>query len=209
ADGSQLQGFPVAGVRSAYASVESHGMADAFASYYAPVAVGDVDGDGRPDIVAASMEGSILAVDAAGRPLTGFPWTIPFPDMTTSGPQQVIAQGIWSAPVLVNLDDDAGLEIAFGALDGKFYVLDQGARPLAGFPIEVREGGVLAKLMSSPAVADINDDGIPDFVFGSNHVGASAGTLFAIDGRGTTVRLPMLDGFPTKVPLIRDMVLPT
>src|SRR5690606_28237758 len=129
--------------------------------------------------------------------------------MTTSGPQQVIAQGIWSAPVLVNLDDDAGLEIAFGALDGKFYVLDQGARPLAGFPIEVREGGVLAKLMSSPAVADINDDGIPDFVFGSNHVGASAGTLFAIDGRGTTVRLPMLDGFPTKVPLIRDMVLPT
>src|SRR5690606_25713637 len=32
ADGSQLPGFPVAGVRSAYASVESHGMADAFAS---------------------------------------------------------------------------------------------------------------------------------------------------------------------------------
>src|SRR5690606_5509169 len=100
-------------------------------------------------------------------------------------------------------------EIAFGALDGKFYVLDQGGVAFPGFPYEVRVGGVLAKLMSSPAAADLNSDGTMDFIFGTNHVGASAGTLFAIDGRGTTVREPLIPGFPTKVPLIKDMVLPT
>src|SRR5690606_18133454 len=99
--GKELPGFPVLGVASRY----SHLLpVPAGAGFYAAVAVGDITGDGFAEIVGATLEGHVVAVDRLGRSLPGFPKTIPLPDMSAVNRNQVIAKGIGAAPVIVDMN---------------------------------------------------------------------------------------------------------
>jgi hypothetical protein len=86
-----------------------------------------------------------------------------------------------SSPIAYDFDGDGTKEIAIGAWDGYFYLLDSQLHDLPGWPKYSPEG-----FFSSPALADLDGDGLPEII-----VGSEAGKLFAwhADGRDA-------DGFP-------------
>ncbi len=126
---------------------------------YATPAIGDVDGDGSLDVVFASYDFFIWAIDSTGVPLAGFPVNT---DDT-----------VWSSPGLFDVDGDGDVEIFIGGdatpggyvdhLGGIFSAIDYSeGRPQLlwrRFPNEV--------IYSSPAIADINGDGRFEAVVGS------------------------------------------
>ena len=68
----------------------------------------DADGDGNPDYIAATDKGNIIGLHGNGRTLNGFP-------LTTGGE-------ISATPFILNMDDDAALEIAALNTSGSLYV---------------------------------------------------------------------------------------
>lgn len=205
AGGSELPGFPVAMPRSHYQGKSS----TTFAGVYAGVAAGDLDNDGQIEIVMATIEGQVLAIDTDGGVKSGFPVYTAAPDWNRVGKQEPLAQGVMAAPVIADLDGDGLSEIIVPSMDGMVYVWHANGQPAAGFPVALIAEQKLARLMSSPAIFDVDGDGTKDLIMGSNHTGNANGYLFAVNGKGAQAASIFLTGFPARVPLIKDMVLPT
>jgi hypothetical protein len=177
----------------------------------APLAGGDLDGDGTAEVVAASYEGDLTVINAAGSIRSGFPLKLPLLDKNEVTKNQVLAQSIMASPVLVDLDGDGAKEIVINGMDGRLHVYRHDGRVQAGFPLAIVAEERMAKILSSPAVVDVNGDGTPDLVFGTNHVGNAAGYIFAVSGLGNLAphASAVLSGFPVRLPMIRDQILPT
>jgi len=97
-----------------------------------------------------------------------------------------------------------GLEIVAAALDGHVYAWRADGTPVPGFPSRLgdrarlaedpdtgawvpRDGGVrdrLAKILSSPAVGDLDGDGAPEIVLATNEEYREEAGLFSTDGSG-------------------------
>ncbi len=211
ADGSELSGFPVPIGLSHHSRPDRDELV--YSSIYGAVAADDLDRDGVPEIVAATMEGHIAVLDARGRFLPGFPRLLPRLDWNTVSQDQVLSQGVWSTPVIADVNADGRADVIVASLDGHVYAMhatgESAGRDLIGFPVAVDVGGKRAKLLSSPAAYDLDGDGFPELIFGTNHAGTDAGQLWAVSGRGQRATSVVLPGFPTRVPLLRDVVLPT
>ncbi len=119
--------------------------------------------------------------------------------------------GIASAPVLVNLDGvhgDPKLEIVTAGLDGFLYAWRTDGTPVAGFPVQLADrsrvnidpatGHVAAKsgsaaqdrlrkVLSSPAVADLDGDGFPELVVATNEEYGNYTASFATDSNLVTL----------------------
>lgn len=165
-------------------------------------AVGDIDGDGKLDIVFASWAGTLYAVNAKGQDLAGFPKRLPLvpscpldPSKTAAGPcmdlSHRFARGTHSAPVLVDMNKDGRPEIVLTAFDGNVYVFKSDGTQLDGFPVALEMKGQVTtgpgRIMATPSVADLDGDGIPEIVSGSNQTiggGEGAGPVFVVNGRG-------------------------
>jgi hypothetical protein len=142
---------------------------------YGTPALADLNGDGRPEVIAGMRDGKLYVYNpATWTQLAGFPYT-------TAG-------NITSSPAVGDIDNDGQLEIVFGASDSKVYALNANATAVTGWPqgIQLQED-----FDSSPALGDLTGDGIPDVV-----IGASNGRLFAWRNNGT-----ILPGWPL---FIRD-----
>ena len=125
---------------------------------YATPAIGDIDGNGSLDIVFASWDFRIWAVDGRGNPLAGFPVNN---DDT-----------VWSSPALFDVDHDGDMEIFIGGdstpggyvnhLGGIFRAIDYRHRS----PVSLWNRYANEVFHSSPAIGDINGDGRYEAVVG-------------------------------------------
>ena len=149
--------------------------------------IGDLDNDGKKEIVAGGFDFRVYAWRADGSLLPGFP-----PDSAHSArfPNEPelkgrLADTIWSSPTLADLNRDGYLEIILATDEGNrppgwscpyrlpagwrpdycggsLYVLDRFGRLLPGFPKYILES-----MASSPAVVDLDGDGWLDIVVGT------------------------------------------
>lgn len=133
---------------------------------FSTIAVGDVDGDGSPDIVATSQDHFLHAWRTNGQDLPGFP--------------VAIYDTTWSSPSIVDLDKDGTAEIVtIPDLDSNVCLMSPGAACSPGqYGSAVRvieSNGVISAsrviqgeiTISSPAIGDITGDGYPEIAFTS------------------------------------------
>ncbi|RLC96135.1 MAG: hypothetical protein DRI77_08990, partial [Chloroflexi bacterium] len=117
------------------------------------LAVGDIDGDGNPELVATTGKYGyystyVYAWHHDGAPVAGWPRWV-------SGARA-------SAPVLADIDRDGDLEIIVGSYDDKVYAWHHDGSTVSGWPQQT--GG---DVHGSPAVADLDGDGGLEIVAGS------------------------------------------
>jgi hypothetical protein len=127
-----------------------------YENVWATPMVGDVSGDGIPDVVVAAYAGAdvndsvLVALDGA---TGGMHWVVSAPADEPESRASV---------ALANFDADSALEIIYHLETGGFRLLDgDGVTELA----RRNSGGGMAGFQS-PAVADLNADGTPDVVVG-------------------------------------------
>ena len=134
-------------------------------------AAGDVDGDGRKEVVVVSQDARVHVFDAAGRLLPGWP--------------RKVGANSNTSPALVDLDGRPGLEILAGTGDGLLVALRaDGAAPAGSWPARLGPMGP-----ASPAVADLDGNGAVDIVAANIN-----GRLFRIDRTGRVADLGKLPG---------------
>ncbi len=157
-------------------------------------AVGEIAGGHRAEVVVGGVDGRVYAWHANGKRVKGFPVSI---DLRKPSPDGKLDSAIYASPALVDLDGDKHLDIVVGAADQKIYAWNGKGKRLRGWPVLARDGDDKAKIMSSPAIGDLNGDGSPDVVEGTGEAYGSApstiGRVYAFDSRGR--RLP---GWPVK-----------
>jgi hypothetical protein len=151
--------------------------------FFATPAVGDVNGDGKKDIVAPSYDHSTYAWSVGGTLL----W------------RAFLYDTLWSSPAIVDIDKNGRNEVVLGgdiyannplgvAQGGLVWALNgsNGSR-FSGYPKSI-PGEVV---WSSPAISDINGDGRLDAVVGT-------GTMF---GNGAINRRVWAFSLPTRANL--------
>jgi hypothetical protein len=152
-------------------------------------AIGDVDGDGLPEVAWGSLDARVYLVRGAdGVDKPGWP--------------RYVRDTIFSSPVLADFDGDGKLEVIIGVdahLEGPpfntpdggcLHVFRYAGGEVAGFPKCIDQ-----VIGSPPAVGDIDGDGKPEIVFGTGLFWPGrAHKLYALRCDGTAV-----PGWPVSV----------
>jgi outer membrane protein assembly factor BamB/predicted RNA-binding Zn-ribbon protein involved in translation (DUF1610 family) len=108
-------------------------------------AIGDVDGDGAPEIVVGSDDGGVYYLNGTSGTIEWFYQTSGF---------------VISSPIIADVDKDGHNEVIVGSNDNNVYCLNSTGQPKWNFTT----GGAV---ISSPVIADIDGDGSLDIVVGS------------------------------------------
>ena len=180
-------------------------------------AIGDLDGDGKLEIVFATWAGTIYVVKNEARVLAGLAEApaarAVVPARITPKPggkpcmddQTRIARGTYGAPVLVDMDKDGKLEIVQAAFDGNIYVFQADGTPLDGWPVAVHTKATRRRQRRVRPHHDDADGHRPQRRRHPRHArrlerdvgGGGAGAFFAVDGRGTKLGpKPYLPNWP-------------
>lgn len=190
-NGDPLPGFPVQTDPHPWLAPDRHGSSPAWQvlppvreGFIGQPAIGDIDGDGSPDIVVGSLAGRVWAWSAQGELLPGFPVDTDGRP-TPWGRGQAWDHAIYGAVALADIDGDGALELVVGGGDQRLYAWHGDGRRVDGFPVELcsETCGVRGyRILSSPSIGDIDGDGRLDVVTGTNEVPrGAAGALYAVD----------------------------
>jgi hypothetical protein len=132
--------------------------------------IGDIDGDGDPEIVAGDFgSNQVWALEADGTALPG--WPIP------------VGANVRSTAALADLDPAfPGLEVIVGVQDGTVQAWHWDATPVPGWPVTA--GDFVERC--SPAVGDVDGDGTLEVFVGSwyDYEATSTGGVYAFDHTG-------------------------
>lgn len=118
-------------------------------------AIGDIAGDGQPEIVIATLKGELYAWHANGARVSGFPMTPRSPFGDTDN------QNVGKSVVLGDYDGDGKMEIfmtigwTIGVIDGNGRMITKTPSSSAADPYYYANG----LLLNNPAVADVDGDG--------------------------------------------------
>ena len=126
-------------------------------------AIADIDGDGQLEVVVGA--GSTLAVGTTqGVYVISHTGAFQCSFLTYDPAQPGANFGVYSSPALAELDfDDAGrLEIAFGSWDFRIRVINHDCT--AKYSTTLTDTA-----WSSPAIGDLDRDGLPEIVIGADH----------------------------------------
>ncbi len=124
-------------------------------------AVGDVNHDGKKDIVIVNRDGTVWVIDFTGSVLF----------------KEAFKESVYGDVALVNMDDDPQLEIIFGTMRKNLHVLKIDSSEIAGFP-----KAMPSLINVGTALADFNGDQLPDMV-----VGTFDGNLHVITNQGDSL----------------------
>ncbi len=133
--------------------------------------VGDIDLDGNIEVMAASSEGEVVAVEPDGSLECGFPVRLDY--------------NLFCSPVLGDIDGDGYLEIVACGTD-RVYALGCGGALTADFPIRLPYRDEVGHILSSPVLADLDGNGQSEILFGS-----SVDKVYGVNQEGS-----LLPGFP-------------
>ncbi|MEA2398577.1 MAG: cell wall-associated protease [Thermoleophilaceae bacterium] len=205
--GRELRGWPRSMDAAPGSGPVARRIGTVRSGFLGTAAVGDVAGGRRPEVVATGLDGKVYAWTAGGRRLRGFPFHIA---LRGTAEQGRLDGAIYASPALADLDRDGKLDIVFGAADQRIYALKGNGRPVPGWPVLARDvgaGGDVAKILSSPAIGDLNGDGSPDVVEGTAEAYGStpntSGRVYAFSAKGKP-----LPGWPVKPPALAANSIP-
>ncbi|MFM7202398.1 MAG: FG-GAP-like repeat-containing protein [Myxococcota bacterium] len=231
ADGSELSGWPVKSRRFPAldpARVGQHTGAPAYKSgavsadrgqaFISTLAVGDVDGDGMPEVVGTTLDGDVYAWKKEGTLLTGFPATIDFTKATDAltSENNFLEAGFFSSPALGDLNKDGKLDIVVGGMDQWVYAFNYQGKQLPGWPVQLRyvAGDGTSpnrdRIMVSPALGDLDGNGTLEVVIGTNElIDGNQSPTYAIHADGNLHSGgPFLSGWPILTSGLYGDVLP-
>lgn len=136
---------------------------------FSSVAVGDIDGDGRKEVVFGSYDNNLYALDGATGQLQ---WEF-FP-----------RSQIESSPAIADIDGDGQMEVVVG-VGSIADVGDKGVYALRGSNGTIKwvhDLGANQRIISSPAIGDVDGDGQLEVAIGTN---TNQLLVFAGKGNGT------------------------
>jgi hypothetical protein len=142
-------------------------------------AVGDITGDGRPEVVVGTNElydlkARVYAFDRTGRLVPGWPVTPAalYPDVLP-----LVGQGVPSSAALADFDGDGALEVCINAVTGALQIFKGNGAVYRTLPLgtygSLSDAGDSPTFLNlaSPAVADLDGDGHPDVMAGTTGFG--------------------------------------
>lgn len=145
--------------------------------------VADLDGNGTPEIIAATLQGYIHAWTAGGAPLFTTQ-AMPFDNNTKAGLADV---PIARQPIAVDLTGDGNLEILV-SIGSQLIVLDADGNQITNTE---RVERAFNNYAGSPAARDIDDDGYIDLVTGGTNAVQDRAVIYRWEN---IVDTPVTDG---------------